>query len=126
MPTKVVPIHKGIVKNGVLKLISRDKFVTWLQCLSGEVELTVKPPIKHRTSPLNKYYWGIVIQMIADETGASPDDVHQEIKRMFLRVGGDKIPITKSTAIEKLVSRDSLVPISNFGNKVSILADFSL
>lgn len=98
MPTKVVPIHKGIVKNGVLKLISRDKFVTWLQCLSGEVELTVKPPVKHRTSPLNKYYWGIVIQMIADETGASPDDVHQEIKRMFLRVGGDKIPITKSTA----------------------------
>lgn len=97
MPTKVVPIHKGIVKNGVLKLIARDKFNTWLQCLSGEVELTVKPPIKHRSSPENRYYWSVIIQMISDETGASPEDVHQEMKRMFLRVGGEKIPITKST-----------------------------
>ena len=59
MSTKVVPIHKGIVKNGVLKLVSRDKFNTWLQGLSGEVELTVKPPVKHRTNPENRYYWSV-------------------------------------------------------------------
>jgi len=97
MPTKVVPIHKGIVKNGVFFPLNKEKYNTWLQGLSGEVELTVRPPMKHRTSPENRYYFGVVIEMISDETGASPEDVHQEMKRMFLRVGGEKIPITKST-----------------------------
>lgn len=95
--SKIVPIHQGEVKNGVLKLLRRDQFDTWLQCLSGPVEVIVRTPRKPRTSPENKYYWGVILKMIADETGATPEDVHQEMRRMFLRAGGETIPITKST-----------------------------
>ena len=41
--------------------------------------------------------WGVVYQLIADHTGSSPEDVHNHLKVEFLRVGGDKIPTTKST-----------------------------
>lgn len=98
MPTKVVPIHKGIVKNGVFFPLNKEKYNTWLQGLSGEVENIIRKPVKQRSSALNRYYWGVQVKMIADETGASLEDVHNELKRMHLRIGGEKIPITKSTA----------------------------
>lgn len=97
MQTKVVPIHKGIVFSGKLKLHNRDKFDDWMKGLQGDVEVIVRKPQQPRSLKENNYYWGVIIKMISEETGAFPDDVHYELKRMFLKQSGDKIPVLIST-----------------------------
>lgn len=39
---------------------------------------------KTRSLPQNKYYWGVVIKIIANHTGYTSDETHQELARMFL------------------------------------------
>lgn len=98
MPQQYTPVFRGSVNNG--KLMIRDK-VNWdnhLFSFNGkEVRVSITTYKKSRSNNENRYYWGVVIQLISSETGAWPEDVHAEMKRMFLRVGGDKIPITRST-----------------------------
>lgn len=97
MQTKVVPIHKGIVFSGKLKLHNRDRFDDWMKGLRGDVEVIVRKPQQPRSLKENNYYWGVIIKMISEETGAFPDDAHYELKRMFLKQSGDKIPVLIST-----------------------------
>ena len=44
------------------------------------VELSRKP----RSLNQNNYYWGVVLPIIADYTGNTPDELHNIFKRMFL------------------------------------------
>lgn len=97
MGTKVVPIHKGIALNGKFKLHNRDRFDDWIKGLQGDIEVIVRKPQQPRSLKENNYYWGVIIKMISEETGAFPDDVHYELKRMFLKQSGDKIPVLIST-----------------------------
>lgn len=120
MQTKVVPIHKGIALKGRLKLDNRDRFDDWMKSLNGNVEVIVRKPQQPRSVKENSYYWGVVIKMISDETGAYPDDVHHELKRMFLKQSGDKIPVLIST------TDLSTVEFEDFLSKVRMWASSEL
>jgi len=37
-----------------------------------------------RTGQANRYYWGVVIAILADHTGYTPDEIHDVLKRRFL------------------------------------------
>jgi hypothetical protein len=70
-----------------------------------EVRVTFSQPTKTRSNPQNRYYWGVVLTMIAAETGHTTEEVHEYMKAMFLprcfiRLGKGKKEqqITKSTA----------------------------
>lgn len=96
---KLTPIHKGEVKNGVLRFADRLRFDEWLKGLDGTVDVLVRPSRKPRSNQENNYYWGVIVQMIADHLGLSPEDVHHELRRMFLRKddGTKAFAITRST-----------------------------
>ena len=56
-----------------------------------EIEVTIRRKRKHRSDPQNRYYWGVVVEMIragmkdmGDEL--TPDQVHEFLKWRFLRV----------------------------------------
>jgi len=73
----------GVAKHGVLISVSKKKF--------------------KRSSEQNKYYWGVVVKMISDETGYEPAEVHDLLKGAFLQtgeinIGGIIQPTYKSTA----------------------------
>jgi len=51
--------------------------------LGDSVEVTVQKPKKDRTNKQNAYYWGVVLDYIADYTGFETYEVHEEMKRMF-------------------------------------------
>jgi hypothetical protein len=40
------------------------------------VAVRIEPARKLRTLPENAYYWGVVLTMIAEETGHTPEEVH--------------------------------------------------
>lgn len=56
-----------------------------------EIEVIFRRKRKHRSDPQNRYYWGVVVEMIRagmKEMGdkVTPDQVHEFLKWRFLRV----------------------------------------
>lgn len=45
-----------------------------------------KPSGNLRSDPQNKYYWGCVVQILSDELGYTLDEIHEMLKRKFLKV----------------------------------------
>jgi len=75
----------GTVTDGSLELDNAEAFNNNLLTLKGEVEIIIRPRKKSRTIKQNDYYWGVVIRMIADETGHSSEEIHELMKSMFLK-----------------------------------------
>ena len=82
------------VVGGKLTIIERERFINsfrgWPDCAGT---LTVKPLGRARSSQQNKYYWGVVVRLIAqamtDAYGEDIDDeeAHHQLKARFnLRV----------------------------------------
>ena len=98
--------HRGVVRLGKFQPDYKEGFLAEFQRLEGKrVEVTVRPESKQRTNPQNKYYWGVVLRLISEETGYDTEELHNIFKGMFLREAaeitkGDKrvvIPYIKST-----------------------------
>lgn len=49
-----------------------------------ELEVTVEKHRSQRSNQQNRYYWGVVLNIIANETGHSTEELHEIYKRMFL------------------------------------------
>ena len=79
-PAKVSP-------DGRLNLLRRDRFEEYLKGLTGKrVEVIVRPPKTSRSARQNRYYWGVVVKMLVEETGHDADEVHEHLKWRFLRL----------------------------------------
>ena len=71
--------------------------------------------IKIRSTPENRYYWGVPIKILSDELGYTRSEIHEVLKAMFLSdvihlKTKDKIKevtIVKSTADLKTVENET-------------------
>lgn len=66
----------------------------------GEYITTISKRKKTRSLNENKYYHAVVVKLIADYCGYSPEECHEALKWHFLRVYSDKKhvpPTVKST-----------------------------
>lgn len=90
----------------VFKKIDINEFWGWV---TENFTLKKKEsPKQIRSNQLNRYYWKVVIGIMAGETGNTPDDLHEMFKYKFLReekryikiLGGqeplEKTPSTKT------------------------------
>lgn len=83
----ITPIFKGKVdKDGVLHVSHIQDFYQWIRsALKGkDVEVIVRPKKKLRSLNENNYYWGVVVQLIADHTKHTPNKIHTVLKDLFL------------------------------------------
>lgn len=62
------------------------------------VEITVKKYNPKRSDRQNRYYWSVVVGYISAYTGQLPEEAHEGLKSMFLKVHHDKLPYIRSTA----------------------------
>jgi hypothetical protein len=75
---------QGSVKDGKLLLDDKPLFQSHLHTLEGKrVEVSVEKYRKKRSIPQNKWYWGVVLKTIADETGDDPESLHVAFKMKF-------------------------------------------
>lgn len=83
---KITPIIKGEVKDGrlILPAPEFEKHIKHLLSLKGEVEFIVKKKFQKRSLPANGYFHGVVVKMIAEETGMEPAEVKAFLKAKFL------------------------------------------
>ena len=80
----MTPLFDGTIKEGKLFVDKSESFRQHLLALNGKrVQVTVEK-IKHsRTNGQNRYLWGVCYKLIADHTGAEPEEVHAALKFQF-------------------------------------------
>ena len=50
---------------------------------------TLERYFDQRTIPQNRYYWGVVIAILAEEFGYTKDECHEALRYQFLRIPGE-------------------------------------
>jgi hypothetical protein len=74
----------GVVKQGRIKFDSPEKYLVYLAGLEGKrIELTLHKERNSRSNQQNKFYWGIVIEILGEHFGYTPEEMHEELKRKF-------------------------------------------
>ena len=94
------PIFRGAVQQGKLKLERPKRFAELLAKLEGaQIELVLRKYRCKRSNPQNRYYWGVVIDLLAEHCGYEPEEMHDALKQKFLQIHGDTaLPTVRSTA----------------------------
>ena len=93
-------IFKGKIVNGTIIFFNLGLRVKYLKSLNGKhITKTVKLPSKDRSNNQNRYYWGIVVDIIGKELGYTADETHEALKMKFLLDRRGKIPTVRSTAV---------------------------
>lgn len=55
------------------------------------------PSGNNRSTSQNKYYWGCVVQILSDELGYTPNEIHEIIKDKFL---GVRVPLKNPKGLD--------------------------
>jgi hypothetical protein len=94
----MTPIFRGTVDDsGTLQFAQavRGLLVAHLSKLRGKpIELTVRRFRQQRTDRQGRYYFGVVVPLIAEHCGYPKDEMHELLAMRFLRLDDD--PVTGS------------------------------
>lgn len=64
-----------------------------LRRLAGKpVDVVIRAHRSTRSGQANRYYWGVVVALIAEHCGYDPDDMHEALAMKFLRI--EDCPVT--------------------------------
>jgi hypothetical protein len=77
-------------------------FTELKKCKPVPYQVELKIDRDKRSGQQNKYYHGIVVKILSDETGFTPDEMHETLKYKFLRYSkalpnGEEVQIIMST-----------------------------
>jgi hypothetical protein len=80
------PTFSAVISKGKMLVRNETEYNAYLWKLKDGEEVKVKITRKRRDRSRNQnnWYWGVVLPVIAKETGHSPDELHEIFKRMFL------------------------------------------
>lgn len=93
----------GEVHFGRLQLYDEQEFKDLVKTYEDKrVILTIQSFKKNRSNPENRYYWGVVVEILADEFGYTKDEMHEILKAKFLT---EKIMLTTQTNTIEAVDR---------------------
>ena len=79
-------ISRASLKDGKLVLDNPRWFRTCLLKYddTDKVRITIEKERGTRSQKQNKYYWGVVLALIAEYMGEQPEDLHEIFKAKFL------------------------------------------
>lgn len=97
---KDVLFYGRVLPGGLLVLDQPKEYARHVRLHRGQhVELLLKKRRRKRTPQANRFYWGYVLEEIADAAGYSKEEAHDALKYQFLREDGDgPLVRVKSTA----------------------------
>lgn len=65
------------IKDGKIRILNQTKYSSYLENLKdGRYFIDVKKKTFGRSNQQNRYYHGVIVKMISDETGYSSEEVH--------------------------------------------------
>ncbi len=78
------PIFFGNVEKGRIVLDNKERFIPYLKSFEGKrIELVLREKRTTRSGGQSRYYWGVVLAMLADHTGHSKEEMHDILKEIF-------------------------------------------
>ena len=105
----LVPLFLGDVsESGAMTFPEsvRGLITRHLSTLRGaKIEMTIRRHRKQRTSRANRYYFGVVVPLIAEHCGYDKQEMHELLAMRFLRVEDD--PITGSPRRKRTPNTDT-------------------
>ena len=116
-----IPIFEGDIVNKKLKLFDHVKKAIALWCSTfkdgTKIDITIRKHKEKRTNEQNRYYFGVVVPILADFFGHDNiDDMHEDLKLEFNPVKSKIDPskiiggtTTKLSTVEFFSAEDSYV-----------------
>lgn len=94
------PHYGRVLPGGLLVLDRPADYGRAVRALAGKhVEIVIRKRRTKRSPQANRFYWGHVLELIAEAAGYSKDEAHEALKYEFLREDGDgPLVKVKSTA----------------------------
>jgi hypothetical protein len=78
-------VTTGFVRRGRLEMRNRKTVTAQLRRMKDcEVVITIESRKAARSQLQNRYYWGVVVDLISQHTGYSPEELHELLKAKFL------------------------------------------
>lgn len=78
-------VTTGTIEGGRLEIRNRTALAQALRGMKdGEVLVRIERLKATRSSRQNRYYWGVIVQLLAEHTGYTPDEMHEVLKAKFL------------------------------------------
>jgi hypothetical protein len=99
----------------------KSKLFGILKHLKGRHAVGIKKDRKTRSLAENRYYWGVVLTYLADETGYSKEEAHQVFGRMFLRYDKQMSDGTTEAFVRSTTSLNTL-EFEEYLEKIRIFA----
>ncbi len=95
------PVFRGKVEGGKLLLYQQREFLAYRQTFEGkDVQVVLKRWREPRSSKQNRYYWGVVVPLMAESIGYDCEEMHEALKWRFLKIHDDDsdLPTVQSTS----------------------------
>lgn len=84
---KFIPTFEADVVKGKLKIGKsvRQAMARWVSTFKNgtHLEIIIRKFRSKRTLEQNAYYWGVVVNILADHFGYETEEMHEELKRLF-------------------------------------------
>ena len=78
-------VTTGAVEGGKLLIRNRKAFAEGLSSMKdGEVIVKVERVRATRSLNQNAWYWGVIVELISEHTGYTPDEIHELLKAKFI------------------------------------------
>jgi hypothetical protein len=78
------PVFHGKVENDIIVLDDKERFRAHRKTLEGErIDLVLRKHKEFRSEQANRYYFGVVVPMVAEKMGHPPEEenlVHEMLK----------------------------------------------
>jgi hypothetical protein len=109
------PIHRCKIIHGELQVEDTTRFKDFLLSLKHDwpYELVIRPIKKSRTLKQNRYYWGVVVELITLEiagtnSNVEKHEVHRALARYFLDFDNERIFETGGVTFGERISTTEL------------------
>jgi len=92
------PYFNGTISNGQVKLNNKEQFYDYIRNFEGKViQVLVRKYKTSRTIKQNDYYWGCVVQKLANKLGYTKEEMHAIYGQLFLIIERNGMKFVRST-----------------------------
>ena len=117
---QVIPIFQADIVDGKLKMLDHVKQAIIRWCMTfktgSHVEIIIRKHRSKRSDAQSRYYFGVVVKILADHFGYDKEEMHEEMKLMFNPIPSKIDPsrtiggsTTKMNTVEFFSDEDSYV-----------------
>jgi hypothetical protein len=96
-----------VTEEGKLLVYNQKVFWAYMKRLAGhDVVVDIYLGRAVRSQPQNRYYWGVVVAILAEECGYQREEMHEALKWKFLRLEDPDHPIPTVRSTTDLTTQE--------------------